>query len=471
MHHSTTSKTAVVVVSILILFVIILYVVDLIEFQMDQWDIKNHMPQITVMRNSTFLAHPPHITSTNHQSKHDSLQHTDDDISSLFANPHHTINGNPLQYTQCRNAILHKENINIEQFVPQHITHLPKHVQSNIMNHLHDIIWSRELIDALNNSLSYGHLVRIRLSHDANNPQNQGSRHRVINEPLDGFTLEARSNTSINHKQLVYYHVSKCGSSSIHNMLNNHYSTTRMYWRNLLDLDGYEPLPDIDCAFTFIRHPIDRIISGYYTVLSMLNREFKHKSNDNQTEIVRLEQDYANRHPWFMHNGTAKMRFKMFVQEVIQDGYEYVRDDHVILHVATQIGSSIGAFHMWPIHFIGRVEYFEEHWAALTMEHDACSIVFDSISKSNGGTHSYTLAHAMKRMGHQNSIESEDVKDSANKKDEYKKKGLSAEHLVFIGDKELFQNVVHYYYQDFICFGYNLTHEGYLKHLDDKYSI
>ena len=77
----------------------------------------------------------------------------------------------------------------------------------------------------------------------------------------------------------------------------------------------------------------------------------------------------------------------------------------------------------------------------------------------------------MKRMGHQNSIESDDVNGDQNKKDEYKKKGLSAEHFVFVDDKELFQRTVDYYFQDFVCFGYNMTHQGYLKHINDKYYI
>ena len=248
-------------------------------------------------------------------------------------------------------------------------------------------------------------------------------------------------------------------------MLNGQYNTTRMYWHGLLDFDAFAVLPDIDCAFTFVRHPIDRIISGYYTIIAMLDRQFAHKAGKNQTEFIRIEQEYGQMHPWYAYNQSAKARFKLFVEEVIESGYEYLIDDHLVLHVLSQIGGSIGNFARWPLHFIGRMEYFEEHWNTLTMEHERCSTVFASNSK----THSHQLAHSMKRPGLQNSIESDDVDGDQVKKNELKGKGLSAEHFVFIHDKELFAKTVDYFYQDFVCFGYNMSHDAYLKHLDDKH--
>ena len=118
----------------------------------------------------------------------------------------------------------------------EHTQHLDQKTQTKIRRHYEDIIWSRELIDALNKSLNYGHLVRIRLSYDANNPSWKQSRARQKNEQLDGFTIQSRKSAGISRKQLVYYHISKCGSSSIHNMLKTHYNTTRMYWRDLLGI-------------------------------------------------------------------------------------------------------------------------------------------------------------------------------------------------------------------------------------------
>ena len=135
----------------------------------------------------------------------------------------------------------------------------------------------------------------------------------------------------------------------------------------------------------------------------------------------------------------------------------------------TQIGGSIGNFHNWPLDVLGRVEYFEEHWYALTMEHEKCSQVFDNV-RIGDGTHDYQLTHAMKQMGKHN-IESDDVDGDHDQKQELKQKGLSAEHLVFMNDKQLFDKAVEYYYQDFVCFGYDMTHQGYIKHLNDKYYI
>ena len=140
-----------------------------------------------------------------------------------------------------------------------------------------------------------------------------------------------------------------------------------------------------------------------------------------------------------------------------------------MLHVVSQVGSAIGNFWRWPLDFVGRMELFEEHWSMLTMEHKKCASVFDSISRNPDAVHDYQLAHSMKRMGHQNSIDSEDV--GHGKKVEFTKKGLSAEHVVFIEDRQLFERAVDYFYQDFVCFQYNMTYEGYMLHLDNKYIL
>ena len=189
------------------------------------------------------------------------------------------------------------------------------------------------------------------------------------------------------------------------------------------------------------------------------------------TRILKLipRKEYGDLHAWYAHNGSAKERFRLFVIEILRLGYDYIQTDHLMLHVLTQIGSSIGVFHNWPIDFMGRMEYFEEHWYVLSMEHEKCSPVFENALQD--GMHDYRLAHAMKRVGHQNSIDSHDVDGDAEKKEEMEKKGLSAEHFVFIEDKELFERTVDYFYQDFVCFNYNMTHEGYMKHLNDKYYI
>ena len=203
--------------------------------------------------------------------------------------------------------------------------------------------------------------------------------------------------------------------------------------------------------------------------MSMLDREFKHKSEGDPAEERRIRAEYGVRHPWTLEEDSATERFRLFVTDILDHGYDYVVDDHLVLHVITQIGSSIGNFHQWPIDFMGRMELFEEHWSMLSMEHEKCAPVFDSISKE--AVHDYRLTHAMKRMGHQNSIDSEDVGGDQGKKEEFKKKGLSAEHFVFIDDRALFERAVSYYYQDFVCFQYNMTYEGYMQHLDNKYIL
>ena len=200
----------------------------------------------------------------------------------------------------------------------------------------------------------------------------------------------------------------------------------------------------------------------------MLDREFKHKAKGTDSTVERVRLDYGKRHPWSLEEDSATERFRLFVNDVLDNGYDYVLDDQLLLHVASQVGTSIGNFHNWPLDFLGRMEYFEEHWTRLSMEHEKCAPVFESIIKDSA--HDYRLIHAMKR-GMENSIDSKDVGGDSGKKAELKKKGLSAEHLVFINDRALFERAVSYYYQDFVCFQYNMTYEGWLQHLDNKYIL
>ncbi len=241
----TTTKLEMSVICILISFVVLFYAIDLFEFHMSDWNLQhNHIPPLIVISkpiNKTkniILSHSNQSNTLLTNTNTNNIKYVKDstNLSNLFSNPHHYINGNPLQYKQCRNAILIKENINIHDFISKHTKHLSKATQKQIWKHVSNIIWSRELLHALSNKLKYGHLVRVRLSYDANNKNWQGSRARQYDEPLNGYSIESRNKSNIEKKLLIYYHVSKCGSSSIHNMLNMHYNTTRMYWRDLLSM-------------------------------------------------------------------------------------------------------------------------------------------------------------------------------------------------------------------------------------------
>ena len=144
-----------------------------------------------------------------------------------------------------------------------------------------------------------------------------------------------------------------------------------------------------------------------------------------------------------------------------------MKEEYLFMHIISQIGGALGNFHFWPIHFLGRIEFFAEHWYVLTMEHERCSETFDSLRKE-GKTHDYKLAHSMRQFKH-NEIESADVEGDEQRKVALKQKEVNVEQLVFMENKELFEKAVEYYLQDFVCFGYNMTHEAFVKHVTDKY--
>ena len=73
---------------------------------------------------------------------------------------------------------------------------------------------------------------------------------------------------SINQSVSVYYHVAKCGSSSISVMigqLQRKYGFESETIRPLYD--GMQHLKTtVQCGFTFVRDPLHRLISAYYTI-------------------------------------------------------------------------------------------------------------------------------------------------------------------------------------------------------------
>ena len=333
-------KTSFIFICILLLLVIFIYFIDLIEFPMDSPPNIEHLPPLILvpetetetLPNTTqtiLLLLPPSndtsvqpitlpISNDSNQSNisnHNHLHKKPETFSDLFSNPHHIINGNPLQFNQCKNALLSHHKLNITNFISTHLSHLSPFVQKQLQTHQNDIIFTRELLTALNQSLHYQHIIRCRISFDANNENFVKSRSRAKNEPLTAYTKEFRLKNNISKKQLIYFHISKCGSSSIHNMLNEHYNTTRMYWTHLLEIDAFKPLPDIDCAFSFVRHPIDRLISGYYTILTMQEREFRNAAKDRNMTVEMVEIEYALKHEWY-NVSDKKVRFRKFVEEV-----------------------------------------------------------------------------------------------------------------------------------------------------------
>ena len=124
-------KTTFIITFGLILFNIALYAVDLFEFNIDDWDIEGHIPQIILLHpflNSSSIDLQSVLSNiylnqtviVNKSLRVESIKPLENNLSELFANSLHFIDGNPLQNPQCKNAILQKENIQIEDFIKQH---------------------------------------------------------------------------------------------------------------------------------------------------------------------------------------------------------------------------------------------------------------------------------------------------------------------------------------------------------------
>merc|ERR1712228_1158364 len=68
--------------------------------------------------------------------------------------------------------------------------------------------------------------------------------------------MNYRKNQSQN---IYYYHIEKSGSSSIGSGILNQFNFSNSYFSENL-------ISSTKCGFTFVRHPIFRFLSAYYTV-------------------------------------------------------------------------------------------------------------------------------------------------------------------------------------------------------------
>ena len=498
----------------------------------DIWIYVNEL-EVEQKLNDIFIVNP--INIDDQKQKPQSLWYPDDKFK--FGPLDSLIIGNPLKAPHCRNALLNKENIDI---IDELITHLPKIYNTKpsdpiiakmikfLTNRTIPQFWGREQLNALKHDKEWWSGARAMISFDPywyfhvtldhgkgyyrqqlaqqlkkveavgdgpgkerspfpmetiNFRQEQsGIVHIAEYNRSEPIRFEGLNNSYKSHmamQQIAYYHIPKCGSTSMKKMLEV-IGATRIQWRQSL-FNGYAKQymihKKIKCGFTFVRHPIHRFISAYYTFNQMLHYDLNSNNRDdkarNKTRDILKENtkfweiaDYCN---VTYSNYSCLHRMHVFVDELVNDSWQWINGYHNVLstrimeHVGSISGQFMSLYDEWQIDYVGRVEYYEQHWKELSQNISECSNGALGLYWSTPRRRRRRMKEKRKRRLKSNLIYMMNKSGQNNKKT--LGRPLVDAYYALALDKDLYDKIVDYYYQDFVCFGYNMTHQDFMEYI------
>eukprot|EP01084_Bolivina_argentea_P015956 29894_1 len=309
------------------------------------------------------------------------------DLNELLtdAKDHHdmAIYGNPLLTQQCRNALLHEHKYNLNNSI------------LNLKGFPSPWFWSRESLDgtirdqplhrrlkithalqpeftipwssSISNHYAYAykrlpsHIVRWydRLGHQTHTGNTYKDDYDTSDQKLskmndNNYRLSLPDN-------VMYYHIEKSGSSSIAGMLHVYNFNTSYTSENALF--------HCQCGFTFVRDPISRFVSGYYTINKLIYWFHHHlprigKKGANMDKVPRLFS--------FWNITGEPQRMMEFVNNIYDSSFEFTKITP-LEHMMTQSG--LLGVSSADIHYIGRVSDLMEH---LDVIKNKCAIRTDN---------------------------------------------------------------------------------------------
>merc|ERR1711879_121101 len=112
-----------------------------------------------------------------------------------------------------------------------------------------------------------------------------------------------------------------------------------------------------NCGFTFVRNPIERFISGYYTINNMLWREVR-DNNDRKTFQNHTVEKW-DRYKFVRIIGEPQ-RFEMYLEEMMASPYHFGKT-LPFRHTGSQM-YFLSSWYGSDIQFFGRVEKMVDHW-------------------------------------------------------------------------------------------------------------
>eukprot|EP01083_Nonionella_stella_P037824 103082_1 len=350
------------------------------------------------------------------------------------------IYGNPLLTKKCATVLLdeHQHNIGLLQ-------------QKGLPT---PWFFSRESLDATTNDLTLHRRAKITHLLPPNPPfiapwsntiaNEYSTDHKNMSEHItrwylenakDSITKEGNTYSDDYRKtkrarqwNIFYYHIEKSGSSTI---------------RLILDEMGFETSfvsenwrTSTKCGFTFVRDPIDRFISGYYTVNRLI-----YERNIPGKYIITYAHPY--KYKWY-NISNEPQRFTQFVDDLMQHRFAFVKDSP-LEHIMSQ--TAILSVTQSDIHFIGRLNKLKQHWHEL---YDFC----------NSNNHQWQRLHdqiedvmvhfgveGFNRTKDMHYLEMMDLVD-------WKSGDLLPPYMAIANNYDLYHKLISYYKQDYICFGF-----------------
>ena len=357
---------------------------------------------------------------------------------------------------KCRNAIIEIENIDLFDKKNENI------IKTSLnCDEFNGGIYTREGIDAFNKSLCSwrGNLVR--------------SHQLVINQlNFDKETNFKLLQDSIKNNETIkkwikefpiYYMLPKGGSSSI--------------WKILKSTNKYEKYGQITqsqihqnaifgskCSFIFVRSPIDRVLSGYYTLNAKLWRSMESNFNNYYNETFRKQrQNFPN---WTFIIKEEPLRFETFINELIESPKKFTDSmHHNHITSTTEIFQKHLGNKYTDLHFIGKVENFTNDFKNLMKK---CSNYFNFETDVKILKKEY-LSHQMRGFGwafpkswnqewkyHLNWLKYMGLFPIYNywKINKNIDNILPPAYFILYKNYNLYKKIIKYYYQDIVCWKY-----------------
>ena len=372
---------------------------------------------------------------------------------------------NPLNHPECQNALIDKENINKEELLSKHLNKIKCEAPKN-RNKMYDRsdnkkwlpkIWSREFISALTSNNCYEPRTPI----------------RTVSEFYDD-KLYSNEDNSIP----VFYHIPKCGSSSTAAMTSELFNFS-IHWR-----PGPENMHETiytKCGFAFIRDPIQRFISAYYTINKKIYREMKHEFI---SAPDRIPDRFKGRLNFLMIMGEPQ-RFEAFMKDLFREPDWWGIEDP-LKHIASQT-YFLSNWYGSDINFFGRVEHYGDHWKLL-MNYPGCEWFKNLyIDHPEIDLENYQVSHALFHYG---TMGLSMYKSRKDRQKEYiealgmnqmlekmygmnkRKYNISEDDVLppayYFITEEMYNQIVDFYYQDFVCFGYKPDFKEFRKYVESK---
>ncbi|ETO23093.1 hypothetical protein RFI_14092 [Reticulomyxa filosa] len=212
----------------------------------------------------------------------------------LFKSPDGIIYGNPLTYPECANALMNAyERIGKIPPKSEILAHFDDFYKKNQLRdrgkkkptNIPPELWTKEALSAMMDEQGYHNLylhTGFKGTFDplySSNSTNPKAAYLQIGKAIFFYFFPCFSLSLSLDKQLFFYSFfflnlhskGKCATSSVVSMLNMHNNKPGKEWfAKSFHINRFSRITSIkyeaDCSFTFVRDPLSRLVSAYYTI-------------------------------------------------------------------------------------------------------------------------------------------------------------------------------------------------------------